>query len=78
MLIFVSFSEDKIRTLQSHPMIDVGITFGSLDSATLKYVDIFETKLIEFDHSKKLQPSKLDHRENFTEVHTNTKILKLN
>ena len=78
MLIFGSFTEDEIRTLQSQPTTDVGITFGSLDSATLKSVGIFDTKLTEFDHSKKLQPSKLDHRENFTEVHTNTKILKLN
>ncbi|KAL3324631.1 hypothetical protein AABB24_038651 [Solanum stoloniferum] len=72
-LIFGSFTEDEIKTLQSQPTTDVGITFGSLDSATLKSVGIFDTKLTEFDHSKKLQPSELVHRANVTEGHCNTR-----
>lgn len=71
MLIFGSFTEDEIKTLQSQPSTDVGITFGSLDSATLKSVGIFDTKLTGFDHSKKLQPSELARREKVTEGHSN-------
>lgn len=71
-LIFGSFTEDEIKTLQSQPTTNVGITFGSLDSATLKSVGIFDTKLTGFDHSKKLQPSEFAHRVNATEGHSNT------
>ncbi|KAK4356497.1 hypothetical protein RND71_025468 [Anisodus tanguticus] len=72
-LIFGSFTEDEIKTLQSRPTTDVGITFGSLDSATLKSVGTFDTKWTEFDHSKKPQTSELSHRENVTESHSNTR-----
>ncbi|PHU03112.1 Ubiquitin carboxyl-terminal hydrolase 24 [Capsicum chinense] len=71
-LIFGSFTEDEIKSLQSQPTTDVGITFGSLDSATLKSVGIFGTKLTQFDHSRNLQPSELAHRDNVTEGHRNT------
>ncbi|MCE3217197.1 Ubiquitin carboxyl-terminal hydrolase 24 [Datura stramonium] len=70
-LIFGSFTEDEIKTLQSQPTTGVEITFGSLDSATLKSVGIFDTKLTEFDHSKNLQLSQLAHRENVTGGHCN-------
>nr|XP_016465438.1 PREDICTED: ubiquitin carboxyl-terminal hydrolase 24-like [Nicotiana tabacum] len=70
-LIFGSFTEDEIKTLQSQPTTtDVGIIFGSLDSATLKSVGLFNTKLTDLDHSKKPQLPELAHKENVAEGHS--------
>ncbi|KAL0460936.1 UNVERIFIED_CONTAM: Ubiquitin carboxyl-terminal hydrolase 24 [Sesamum latifolium] len=45
-LIFGSFTEDEIRSMQCQPQKnDVEITFGSLDSETLRSVGIFSTRV---------------------------------
>ncbi|GAA0141297.1 cysteine protease [Lithospermum erythrorhizon] len=62
-LIFGSFTEDEIKSLQSQPVKDdVGITFGSLDSATLRSVGIYNTKLTNVDYSKGTRPSQLANK----------------
>ncbi|XP_057484549.1 ubiquitin carboxyl-terminal hydrolase 24-like [Actinidia eriantha] len=63
-LVFGSFTEDEIRSLQRKPPeTDVEIKFGSLDSETLRSVGIFSTKLIENNYSIG-RPSKLINKEN--------------
>ncbi|XP_031101098.1 ubiquitin carboxyl-terminal hydrolase 24-like [Ipomoea triloba] len=63
--IFGSFTEDEIRTLQGHPMKnDVEITFGSLDSATLRSVGLLNSNLTKVDYSRGAQPSKVFSKEN--------------
>ncbi|KAA8528063.1 hypothetical protein F0562_035068 [Nyssa sinensis] len=58
-MIFGSFTEEEIKSLQRHsPQNDIEIKFGSLDSATLRSVGIFNTKPTELNYSKG-QPSKL-------------------
>ncbi|KAM7502497.1 hypothetical protein LguiB_001401 [Lonicera macranthoides] len=52
-LVFGSFTDHEIKSLQTQPTEnDVEITFGSLDSATLRSVGIFNTKPIELECSK--------------------------
>ncbi|KAL0390783.1 UNVERIFIED_CONTAM: Ubiquitin carboxyl-terminal hydrolase 24 [Sesamum calycinum] len=47
-LIFGSFTEDEIRSMQCQPQKnDVEITFGSLDSETLRSVGIFSTTVTD-------------------------------
>lgn len=63
--IFGSFTEDEIRSLQGRPMKnDVEITFGSLDSATLRSVGILNSNLTKVEYSKGAQPSKVFNKEN--------------
>ncbi|XP_019164090.1 PREDICTED: ubiquitin carboxyl-terminal hydrolase 24-like isoform X2 [Ipomoea nil] len=63
--IFGSFTEDEIRSLQGHPMKnDVEITFGSLDSATLRSVGILNSNPTKVDYSRGAQPSKVFSKEN--------------
>ncbi|KAI8526133.1 hypothetical protein RHMOL_Rhmol13G0285100 [Rhododendron molle] len=51
-LIFGSFTEDEIKSLQGQsPKTDIEIRFGSIDSETLKSVGIFSTKLSEVNHT---------------------------
>lgn len=51
-LIFGSFTEDEIKSFQRQPpKTDIEITFGSIDSETLKSVGIFSTKLSEVNHT---------------------------
>nr|GMD19279.1 ubiquitin carboxyl-terminal hydrolase 24-like [Ipomoea batatas] len=51
--------EDEIRSLQGHPMKnEVEITFGSLDSATLRSVGLLNSNLTKVDYSRGAQPSK--------------------
>ncbi|XP_058199236.1 ubiquitin carboxyl-terminal hydrolase 24-like isoform X1 [Rhododendron vialii] len=51
-LIFGSFTEDEIKSLQRQsPKTDIEIKFGSIDSETLKSVGIFSTKLSEVNHT---------------------------
>ncbi|KAL3530011.1 hypothetical protein ACH5RR_009333 [Cinchona calisaya] len=62
-LSFGSFTEDEIKSLQSQPAKNaVEITFGSLDSATLRSVGIFSTQPTEL--SKEFQSLKLVNKQN--------------
>lgn len=59
-LIFGSFTEDEIKSLQTQPVKDdVMITFGSLDSETLRSVGLFNSKLTNVDYSRWTQASQL-------------------
>ncbi|KAA8549818.1 hypothetical protein F0562_001502 [Nyssa sinensis] len=61
-LIFGSFTEDEIKSLQRQPpQNDVEIKFGSLDSTTLRSIGIFNNKPTELDYSKG-RPSKQPNR----------------
>ncbi|CAH9083090.1 unnamed protein product [Cuscuta epithymum] len=64
LLIFGSFTEDEIKSLRS-PLKknDVEITFGSLDSATLRSVGVFNSNLTKVDSSKRFLPSKAFNEE---------------
>ncbi|RAL38984.1 hypothetical protein DM860_014810 [Cuscuta australis] len=65
LLIFGSFTEDEIKSLQRHPMKnDVEITFGSLDPATLRSLGILNSNLTKVDSSKRGFPSKDFNKEN--------------
>ncbi|PIN17707.1 Ubiquitin-specific protease [Handroanthus impetiginosus] len=58
-LIFGSFTEDEIRSLQCQPQRhDVEITFGSLDSETLRSVGIYNTRVTELHSLKGCELSK--------------------
>nr|GMD20570.1 ubiquitin carboxyl-terminal hydrolase 24-like [Ipomoea batatas] len=51
--------------MQGHPMKnDVEITFGSLDSATLRSVGLLNSNLRKVDYSRGAQPSKVFSKEN--------------
>lgn len=73
--VFGSFTEDEIKSLQSSPKEnDVQFMFGSLDSATLRSVGIFNKIPSEIKSAKKCQPSKLVKERKTDEiVHTTAK-----
>lgn len=73
--VFGSFTEDELKSLQSSPKEnDVEFMFGSLDSATLRSVGIFNNRPSEIEIAKKHQPSKLVNKRNTDEiVHTTAK-----
>lgn len=63
-LVFGSFTENEIKSLQSQPTEnELDIHFGSIDSATLRSVGIFSTKQTEHEDSKGFHPSKLVDRD---------------
>lgn len=73
--VFGSFTEDELKSLQSSPKEDdVEFMFGSLDSATLRSVGIFNNRPSEIEIAKKNQPSKLVNKRITDEiVHTTAK-----
>ncbi|KAI3706752.1 hypothetical protein L6452_24700 [Arctium lappa] len=73
--VFGSFTEDELKSLQSSPKEDdVEFMFGSLDSATLRSVGIFNNRPSEIEIAKKHQPSKLVNKRKTDEtVHTTAK-----
>lgn len=65
MLVFGSFTEDEIKSLRNQPIEnDIDITFGSLDSATLRSVGIFSTRPTDIETSSSVPSSKLVNRKN--------------
>ncbi|KAK3029332.1 hypothetical protein RJ639_038430 [Escallonia herrerae] len=63
-LVFGSFTEDEIKSLQIQPTeSDRTIKFGSLDSETLKSVGIFSTIPKKSENSTGSRPAKLLHNE---------------
>ncbi|XP_024986004.1 ubiquitin carboxyl-terminal hydrolase 24-like isoform X1 [Cynara cardunculus var. scolymus] len=73
--VFGSFTEDELKSLQSSPKEnDVEFMFGSLDSATLRSVGIFNNRPSEIEIAKKHQTSQLVNKRNTDEiVHTTAK-----
>lgn len=66
-LIFGSFTEDELKSLQRQPpKTDIEITFGSIDSETLKSVGIFNTKLSEVYHTEGCIPKLVNKRNTVT------------
>lgn len=74
-IVFGSFTEDEIKSLQSSSKEnDVQFMFGSLDSETLRSVGIFNNISSDIELAKKNQPSKLVKNRNTNEVvHTKAK-----
>ncbi|PWA59227.1 ubiquitin-specific protease 24 [Artemisia annua] len=74
-IVFGSFTEDEIKSLQSSSKKnDVQFMFGSLDSETLRSVGIFNNISSDIELAKKNQPSKLVKNRNTNEVvHTKAK-----